>query len=82
MRSADIYTAERDMQMRVAQELRGAEVRRLARQARPGQHLAISHRARWLLCELGLRLVAAGARLEAYSTPQYKPAKAKVPRAS
>jgi hypothetical protein len=76
MRSSDFYLTERIMNQRVQAEHRQASASRLSRQvvraarlhgAQPGNWLA--WQGRWMLCELGYRLVALGARLEATSLP-------------
>ena len=60
----DWLLADRDMNLRVRHELAEAESRRLARLvgAQPGQGL--SWQLRWMMCGVGLRLVALGARIE------------------
>jgi len=72
MLTHDLYAAEETMHHRL-EERRSAHARRRHRSenARPERRLA--WQARWLLCELGYRLVALGARLEAYALPPYQP---------
>jgi hypothetical protein len=74
----DWLLVDRDMHLRVRHELAEAESRRLARQvkAQPGQGL--SWQLRWMMCGLGLRLVALGARIEARFLPPAKSAKGRV----
>jgi hypothetical protein len=74
----DWLLADRDMNLRVRHELAEAESRRLARQVRaqPGQGL--SWQLRWMMCGLGLRLVALGARIEDRFLPPAKQAESRV----
>jgi hypothetical protein len=70
--SYELYTAEETMHSRLEERREGLARRRRPRSdARPQGWVA--WRARWLLCELGYRLVALGARLEAYALPPYQP---------
>jgi hypothetical protein len=64
MHPADPYMARVLVDMRVEEELRLAEARRLARQAAGLRRRAPFQRARWLCCQLGYFLVALGARLD------------------
>lgn len=64
MSYADWMFAERVMNLRVEEELAQAGVRRRASYLRKASLRVPSWRGRWLLCEVGYRLVALGARLE------------------
>jgi hypothetical protein len=72
MLSHDLYVAEQTMGNRL-EERRRAHARRQHREASARQPGWLSWQARWLVCELGYRLVALGARLEAYALPPYRP---------
>jgi hypothetical protein len=74
----NVHFADRDMSLRVRHELAEADKRRLARQVRsqPGQGL--SWQLRWMMCGLGLKLVALGARIEARFLPPAKSARSRV----
>jgi hypothetical protein len=67
MSLGDCFQAEQEMDLKVAERLGQAEARRLARIAKEGQPAGLSWQCRWLLCGLGYRLVALGARLEEFS---------------
>ena len=69
---------ERDMNLRVRHELAEAESRRLARQVRAQPGRGLSWQLRWMMCGLGLRLVALGARIEAYFLPPAQSARSRV----
>ena len=60
----DWLLADRDMNLRVRHELAEAESRRLARLVRGGPDSGLSWQLRWMMCGLGLRLVALGAKIE------------------
>ena len=60
----DWLLADRDMNQRVRHELAEAESRRLARQVRAQPDQGLSWQLRWMMCGLGLKLVALGARIE------------------
>ena len=60
----DWLLADRDMNLRVRHELAEAESRRLARLVKGGPDQGLSWQLRWMMCGLGLRLVALGARIE------------------
>jgi len=70
MSERDWYLAKRTMDVRVAQELGLAEARRRARLVQPERRKGLAWHGRWLVCELGYRLVVLGAWLEGYSTPE------------
>jgi hypothetical protein len=63
MSDASWHFAERIMDLRVSEERRRADSRRLARIARADE-ISLARRARWFVAEAGFRLVAAGAWLE------------------
>jgi hypothetical protein len=70
--SSEPYTAEQTMHRRLEERRQGFARRRRSRSdARPEGLLA--WQARWLLCELGYRLAALGAHLEAYAPPPDQP---------
>jgi hypothetical protein len=69
----DLYSAERKMQMRVAEELRQAEGRRLARLARPDVEECTAGRVRELLGRLGGLMVAAGRKIEELASSRSVP---------
>jgi len=60
----DWLLADRDMNLRVRHELAEAESRRLARLVKGKPEQGLSWQLRWMMCGLGLRLVALGARIE------------------
>jgi hypothetical protein len=64
------YLAERIMEMRVAEALRQAEIRRLLHAAGVDTRGWASRQACWLLARLGRLLVALGHRLQQYGSPQ------------
>ena len=66
----DVYIAERTMDQRVAERHRLAEAKHLARMARQGQPGGLAWHGRWLVCELGFRLVALGAWMVGDHLPQ------------
>jgi hypothetical protein len=80
MSERDWYLAERTMDARVISELSQAEARRLARIARQPQPNQLVWQCRWLMCELGYRLVALGAWLEGYSLARAQPVEVKATR--
>ena len=63
------WLAEREMGRRVRQEHAKADSRRLVRLLRRQTDQGLSWRLRWMMCGLGLRLVALGARIEAQFLP-------------
>jgi hypothetical protein len=65
----DWLLADRDMNLRVRHELAEAESRRLARQVRRQPDQGLSWQLRWMMCGLGLKLVALGARIEGRFLP-------------
>ena len=74
----DWLLADRDMNLRVRYELAEAESRRLARQVRGELDQRLSWQLRWVMCGLGLRLVALGARIEARFLPPAQTAESRV----
>lgn len=64
MSYTDWLFAERVMNLRVEEESARAEARRQASLVRKFRLRGPSWRGRWLLCEVGYRLVALGAWLE------------------
>lgn len=68
----DLYAAERLMNQHVEDTRREMAMHRLGRQMKEGRH----SQWRWLVCELGYRLVALGAWLEQHSRPQSPPLEA------
>jgi hypothetical protein len=72
MLSQNLYIAEQTMGSRL-EERRQAQARRQSQEASAQEPGWLSWQARWLVCELGYRLVALGARLEAYALPPYRP---------
>jgi hypothetical protein len=73
MSYGQVYIAQRTMDVDAEEKLRNAEAWRTRRQARSHQTGSLSRQGRLLVCQLGYLLVALGARLEAYSLPQYRP---------
>lgn len=67
----ELYAAEETMHHRL-EERRHAHARRKHRRTAGRPEGWLVWQARWLLCELGYRLVALGARLEAYALPPYQ----------
>ncbi|UCC64837.1 MAG: hypothetical protein JSV36_07290 [Anaerolineae bacterium] len=59
--------------MRLEEELRRAETRRLLHEAGIGGRGWLSRESRWLLCQIGRLLVAVGQRLERYTQPRVLP---------
>ena len=53
-----------DMNLHTRHDLAKAESRRLARQVRGQPDQGLSWQLRWMMCGLGLKLVALGARIE------------------
>lgn len=64
MSYADWMYAERVMNQRAEERVARAQDRRQVRMLRKLQRRSPSWRGRWLLCEVGYRLVALGAWLE------------------
>ena len=80
MSERDWYLAKRTMDVKVISELSQAESRRLARLARQRQPNLLAWQCRWLICELGYRMVALGAWLEGFSLARAQPAEVQVAR--
>ena len=74
----DWLLADRDMNLRVRHELAEAESRRLARQVRGESEEGLSWQLRWMMCGLGLRLVALGAKIEDRFLPPPESARRRV----
>lgn len=64
MSYTDWHYAERLMNLRVEEESARTQARRRASLVRKARLASPSQRVRWLLCEVGYRLVALGAWLE------------------
>ncbi|MGD9317401.1 MAG: hypothetical protein PVG56_11235 [Anaerolineae bacterium] len=67
MSYGDLLFGERVMDLCVEEEQRRAKGRRRARQVGQRRQGGMAWRGRWLLCNLGYRLVALGAWLEGYT---------------
>lgn len=67
MSYGDWLFVERVMDLCVEEEQGRAKGRRRARQARQRRQGGMAWKGRWLLCNLGYRLVALGAWLEGYT---------------
>lgn len=74
----DGWLAEREMNMHVRDAHAQAETRRLARLARLQRNQGLSWELRWMMCRLGLRLVALGARIESQFLPPSRSADTRV----
>jgi hypothetical protein len=70
MLDGDWGIAKRTMDLRVTDEHKLAAGRTLARLAREGRPGGLAWHGRWLLCELGFRLVALGAWLVGDHLPE------------
>jgi hypothetical protein len=73
MSYGDWLFVERVMDLCVEEEQGRAKSRRRARQVRQQRQGRLSWHGQWLLCELGYRLVALGARLEGYGQSRTAP---------
>ena len=73
MSYGQVYIAQRTLDVDMEEKLRNAEAWRTRRQAWSQQTGSWSRQGRLLVCQLGYLLVALGARLEAYSLPEYRP---------
>jgi hypothetical protein len=71
---SDYYLEERLMDLRVQEEWRQAELRRLQREARRAHPGWLSRQSCWLLCQLGNLFVSLGVRLLHAGLPQPRPA--------
>jgi hypothetical protein len=80
MSERDWHPAKRTMDARVISELSQAQSRRLAQIARQPQPTRLAWQCRWLICELGYRMVALGAWLESFSLARAQPMEVKVAR--
>ena len=78
MFNEDWMLLNREMNHRVRHELAAADSRRLARSARGQSNQALSWQLRWVMCGVGLRLVALGARIEDRFLPPAKSVKGRV----
>ena len=72
MLAQDLYVAEQTMHHRLEERRQGLAGRK-SRKEHTHQQGWLAWQARWLLCELGYRMGALGARLEAYALPPYQP---------
>ncbi len=77
MFSEDWLMLDREMNHRIRHELAEAESRRLARLATAQSGQGLYWQLRWMMCGLGLRLVALGARIEDRYLPPAKSARSK-----
>jgi hypothetical protein len=74
MSFSDYHLEERLMDLRVQDERRQAELRRLQREARKAHPGWLSRQRCWLLCQLGNLFVSLGVRLLHAGFPQPLPA--------
>jgi hypothetical protein len=74
MSYTDYNFGERLMELRVHEEARQAELRRLQRKAQRVHQGWLSRQSCWLLCQFGSLFVAFGARLWQAGLPQSLPA--------
>ena len=74
MSFSDYHLAERLMDLRVHEEWRQAELRRLQREARRAHQGRLAHQSCWPLCQLGSLIVSLGVRLRHAGLPQPRPA--------
>ena len=77
MFSEDWGMLSRQMNQRVTHELAEAESRRLARLVASQSRQGMYWQLRWMMCGLGLRLVALGARIEDRYLPEGKSAESR-----
>ena len=70
----DCYSAERLMDLRVREERRQAELRRLQREAQQAHEGWLSRQRCWVLCQVGRFLVSLGVRLLQAGLAQPQPA--------
>jgi hypothetical protein len=80
MSYGQVYIAQRTLDVDMEEKLRNAEDWRTRRQARSHHPSSLSRQSRLLVCHLGYLLVALGARLEAYSLPEYRPTNGELSR--
>jgi len=78
MFSEGLGMLEYQMDQRVKDELAEAESRRLARLVKGQSSPALSWQFRWMMCGVGLRLVALGARIESRFLPPAQTAESRV----
>jgi len=71
---SDCYLEERLMDLRVQEEWRQAELRRLQRVARRAHPGWLSRRSCWLVCQLGRLFASLGVQLLHTDLPQPRPA--------
>ena len=69
MLTEDFYLAQRMMEIRVAEQLREAETRRLIHLMGGGQSAWLTRMACWLLCHVGRALVSLGQWLQRSAAP-------------
>jgi len=74
MSFSDYHLAERLMDLRVHEEWRQAERRRLQREARRADQGQLSRQTCWPLCQLGSLIVSLWVRLRHAGLPQPRPA--------
>jgi hypothetical protein len=74
MSFSDYHLAERLMDLRVHEEWRQAELRRLQREVRRAHQGQLAHQSCWPLCQLGSLIVSLWVRLLHASLPQPRPA--------
>ena len=73
MSGTDFYLEERLMELRVQEEQRQAELRRLQREARGARPGWLSRPRCWLLCQVGSLFVSLGMRLLQAGLPEPLP---------
>ena len=78
MFSQGLGMLEYQMDQRVRDELAEAESGRLVRLVKGQSGHALSWRFRWMMCGVGLKLVALGARIEARFLPPPRTAESRV----
>jgi hypothetical protein len=64
------FLVQQMMEMKVAEQVREAETRRLVRQMGGGQPTWLIYAARWLLCYIGRTLVSLGQWLQRSAAPR------------
>jgi hypothetical protein len=74
MLDANGYVAERLMDLRVHEEQRQAELRRLQRELQRAHQGQQFHQRCWLLCQLGRLSASLGVRFRHTGLPQPRPA--------
>ncbi len=74
MSFSDYHLAERLMDLRVHEEWRQAELRRIQREARRAHQGRLAHQSCWSLCQLGSLIVSLWVRLRHAGLPQLRSA--------